>query len=206
MHMSAATTEISSDKVKLLRDRTGAGMMDCKKALSEAAGDMEKAVDVLRKKGAATAEKRADRATNQGAVEAYIHAGGRIGSIVEVNCETDFVAKTDDFRSLARDLAMQIAAMNPLFVQREDVPKEMIDREMEIYRTQARNEKKPENIVERMAAGKLEKYYQDVCLIEQSYIKDSGKTIKDIVLELTAKTGEKISIRRFKRFHLGENG
>jgi elongation factor Ts len=203
--MTTATTEISPDKVKLLRDRTGAGMMDCKKALTEAGGDMEKAIDVLRKKGAATAEKRADRTTNQGVVEAYIHAGGRIGSIVEVNCETDFVAKTDDFRALARDVAMQIAAMNPLFVAREEVPAEAIDREMEIYRTQARNEKKPENIVERMAAGKLEKYYQDVCLMEQSFIKDSGKTIKDLVLEITAKTGEKISIRRFRRFHLGEN-
>lgn len=203
--MSTATTDISSDKVKLLRDRTGAGMMDCKKALAEAGGDMEKAIDILRKKGAATAEKRADRATNQGVVEAYIHAGGRIGSIVEVNCETDFVAKTDDFRALARDVAMQIAAMNPLFVQREEVPKETVDHEMEIYRTQARNEKKPENIVERMAAGKLEKYYQDVCLMEQSFIKDSGKTIRDLVLEITAKTGEKVSIRRFKRFHLGEN-
>ncbi|HLF15299.1 MAG TPA: translation elongation factor Ts [Bacteroidota bacterium] len=204
--MSAATTEISSDRVKLLRDRTGAGMMDCKKALSEAAGDLEKAVDILRKKGAATAEKRADRAANQGAVEAYIHAGGRIGSIVEVNCETDFVAKTDDFRTLARDVAMQIAAMNPLFVQREDVPKDIIDREMEIYRTQARNEKKPENIIERVAAGKLEKYFQDFCLVEQTFIKDSGKTIKDLVLEITAKTGERVTIRRFRRFHLGENG
>ncbi len=204
--MSAATTEISSDRVKLLRDRTGAGMMDCKKALSEAGGDFEKAIDILRKKGAAMAEKRADRATNQGVVEAYIHTGGRIGSIVEVNCETDFVAKTDDFRTLARDVAMQIAAMNPLFVQREDVPKEMIDREMEIYRTQARNEKKPENIIDRVATGKLEKYFQDVCLIEQTFIKDSGKTIRDVVLEITAKTGEKVTIRRFKRFHLGENG
>ncbi len=204
--MTTATTEISSDRVKALRDRTGAGMMDCKKALSEAGGDLEKAIDILRKKGAATAEKRADRATNQGVVEAYIHAGGRIGSIVEVNCETDFVAKTDDFRSIARDVAMQIAAMNPLYIQREDVPVEVVDREMEIYRTQARNEKKPDNIVDRMAAGKLEKYYQDFCLLEQTFIKDSGKTIKDLVLEVTSKTGEKVTIRRFKRFHLGENG
>ncbi len=204
--MTTATTEISSDRVKLLRDKTGAGMMDCKKALSEAAGDIEKAIDILRKKGAATAEKRADRATNQGVVEAYIHAGGRIGSIVEVNCETDFVAKTDDFRALARDMAMQIAAMNPLFVQREDVPRDVIDREMEIYRTQARNEKKPDNIIDRVATGKLEKYYQDFCLLEQTFIKDSGKTIKDLVLDLTAKTGEKVTVRRFKRFHLGENG
>jgi elongation factor Ts len=204
--MSTTTTEISSDQVKLLRDRTGAGMMDCKKALKEAGGDIEKAIDVLRKKGAASAEKRADRATNQGVVEAYIHAGGRIGSIVEVNCETDFVAKTDDFRGLARDIAMQIAAMNPLYVQREDVPQDVVDREMEIYRTQGRNEKKPDNIVERVATGKLEKYYQDMCLVEQTFIKDSGKTIRDLVLEISAKTGEKVTIRRFTRFHLGENG
>lgn len=203
--MSTATTDISPERVKTLRDRTGAGMMDCKKALSEAGGDLEKAIDILRKKGAATAEKRADRATNQGVVEAYIHAGGRIGSIVEVNCETDFVAKTDDFRALARDVAMQIAAMNPLFIQREDVTQETLDREMDIYRTQARNEKKPDNIIERVAAGKLEKFFQDTCLTEQTFIKDSSKTIKDLVLELTAKTGEKVTIRRFKRFHLGEN-
>ncbi|HLB00725.1 MAG TPA: translation elongation factor Ts [Bacteroidota bacterium] len=204
--MGTTTTEISSDQVKLLRDRTGAGMMDCKKALKEAGGDIEKAIDVLRKKGAASAEKRADRTTNQGVVEAYIHAGGRIGSIVEVNCETDFVAKTDDFRGLSRDIAMQIAAMNPLYVRREDVPQDVIGREMEIYRTQGRNEKKPENIVERIAAGKLEKYYQDVCLLEQTFIKDSGKTIRDLVVEISARTGEKVTIRRFKRFHLGETG
>jgi len=204
--MSTDTTAISSDQVKLLRDRTGAGMMDCKKALREAGGDVEKAIDVLRKKGAASAEKRADRATNQGVVEAYIHAGGRIGSIVEVNCETDFVAKTDDFKGLARDIAMQIAAMNPLYVQREDVPREVVDRELEIYRTQGRNEKKPENIVDRVATGKLEKFYQDMCLLEQTFIKDSGKTIRDLVVEISAKTGEKVTIRRFNRFHLGENG
>ncbi len=204
--MSTTTAGISSEQVKLLRDRTGAGMMDCKKALTEAGGDIEKAVDILRKKGAASAEKRADRATNQGVVEAYIHAGGRIGSIVEVNCETDFVAKTDDFRGLSRDIAMQIAAMNPLYVQREDVPQDVLDRELEIYRTQGRNEKKPENIVERVAAGKLEKFFQDVCLLEQTFIKDSGKTIRDLVVEISAKTGEKVTIRRFNRFHLGENG
>jgi len=196
--------EITSEQVKLLREKTGAGMMDCKKALSESGGNIEKAIDYLRKKGAATAEKRADRATNQGLVEAYIHAGGRIGSMVEVNCETDFVAKTDDFKQLSRDIAMQIAAMNPLYVTREDVPQEVRDHEMEIYRTQAKNEKKPEQVVERIAAGKLEKYFQDYCLLEQTFIKDSGKTIKDLILDMTAKTGEKISIRRFKRFHLGE--
>ena len=196
--------EITSEKVKELRDKTGAGMMDCKKALGESGGDMQKAIDYLRKKGAATAEKRSDRATNQGVVEAYIHAGGRIGSMVEVNCETDFVAKTDDFRLLAREVAMQIAAMNPQFIAREQVPQEMLNRELEIYRTQARNEKKPEQVVEKIATGRLEKYYQDVCLLEQTFIKDSGKTIKDLILDLTAKTGEKVTIRRFKRFHLGE--
>jgi len=197
--------EITAENVKILRDKTGAGMMDCKKALVETGGDMEKAIDYLRKKGAATAEKRADRATNQGLVEAYIHAGGRIGSMVEVNCETDFVAKTDDFKSLAREVAMQIAAMNPLYISKDDVSKETIEHEMEIYRTQARNEKKPEQVIERIAVGKLDKYYQEFCLLEQTYIKDSGKTIKDLLLDMMAKTGEKISIRRFKRFHLGES-
>jgi elongation factor Ts len=197
--------EITSEQVKSLRDKTGAGMMDCKKALAESNGDMDKAIDNLRKKGAATAEKRADRATNQGVIEAYIHAGGRIGTMVEMNCETDFVAKTDDFKAIARELAMQIAAMNPLYVSREDVSKDVIEHELEIYRTQAKNEKKPEQVVNRIAEGKLEKYYQEFCLTEQIYIKDSGKTIKDLILDLMAKTGEKITIRRFKRFHLGEN-
>jgi len=197
--------EITSEKVKELRDKTGAGMMDCKKALAESSGNLEKAIDYLRKKGAATAEKRADRATNQGLVEAYIHAGGRIGSMVEVNCETDFVAKTDDFKMLARDIAMQIAAMNPQYINREQVTQATVDHEMEIYRTQARNEKKPEQIIDKIASGKLEKYYQEVCLTEQTFIKDSGKTIKDLILDMTSKTGEKISVRRFKRFHLGEN-
>jgi elongation factor Ts len=199
------SADITSDLVKTLRDKTGAGMMDCKKALSESAGNLEKAIDYLRKKGAATAEKRADRATNQGLVEAYIHAGGRIGSLVEVNCETDFVAKTDDFKALAREIAMQIAAMNPLYIQREDVPKDVIEHEMDIYRTQARNDKKPEAILDKIATGKLEKYYQDTCLLEQTFIKDSGKTIKDLILDTTARTGEKVTVRRFKRFHLGES-
>ena len=197
--------EITSEKVKELRDKTGAGMMDCKKALAESGGDLQKAIDHLRKKGAAMAVKRADRAANQGQVEAYIHAGGRIGSIVEVNCETDFVAKTDDFKSLTRDIAMQIAAMNPLYISRDDVPKDVIDRELEIYRTVGKNEKKPENILEKIAVGKLEKFYQDMCLVEQTFIKDSGKTIRDLILDMTAKTGEKITVRRYKRFHLGES-
>ena len=153
--------DISSEMVKSLRDRTGAGMMDCKKALAESNGDMDKAIDYLRKKGAATAEKRADRAANQGVIEAYIHAGGRIGAMVELNCETDFVAKTEDFKALAREITMQIAAMNPLYIAREDVTKETIDHEMEIYKQQAHNEKKPEQVVQRIAEGKLEKYYQE---------------------------------------------
>jgi elongation factor Ts len=188
-----------------LREKTGAGMMDCKKALAESSGNLDKAVEYLRKKGAAKAETRADRATNQGLVEAYIHAGGRIGAMVEVNCETDFVAKTDDFKSLARELAMQIAAMNPLYIAREDVSKETVEKELEIYRQQARNEKKPEQMLDRIATGKLEKYFQEFCLLEQTFIKDSGKTIKDLIVDITSKTGEKVSIRRFKRFHLGEN-
>ena len=199
-------TEISADTVKLLREKTGAGMMDCKKALAETGGNIDKAIDFLRKKGAATAEKRADRATNQGVVESYIHAGGRIGALVELNCETDFVAKTDDFKALARDIAMQIAAMSPLYVTREAVPEDVIKRELEIYRTMALNEKKPEAIVDKIAQGRLEKFFQETCLIEQTFIKDSGKTIKDLILEITAKTGEKISVRRYQRFHLGEAG
>ncbi len=197
--------QITSEQVKALRDKTGAGMMDCKKALAESEGNIEKAIDYLRKKGAATAEKRADRAINQGLVEAYIHAGGRIGAMVEVNCETDFVAKTDGFKTLARDIAMQIAAMNPVYIAREEVPKDFTDHELEIFRTQAKNEKKPPEAAERIAVEKLEKYFQEVCLLDQTFIKDSGKTIKDLILEMTSKTGEKIGIRRFKRFHLGES-
>lgn len=197
--------DITSDQVKVLRDKTGAGFMDCKKALAESGGNVDKAIELLRKKGAATAEKRSDRQTNQGVVEAYIHAGGRIGSMVELNCETDFVAKTDDFRNLAREIAMQIAAMNPQFLSRQDVSQEIVDRELEIYRTQARNEKKPEQILDKIAQGKLEKFYQDNCLLDQTFIKDSGKTIKDLILDMTTKTGEKIGIRRYQRFHLGES-
>ncbi len=195
---------ISSELVKQLREKTSAGMMDCKRALEEAGGDMDAAVEYLRKKGAATAAKRADRETNQGVVEAYIHAGGRIGSMVELNCETDFVAKTPQFKSLAHDIAMQIAAMNPQFISRDNVSKELLDKELEIYNTQAENEGKPSNIAEKIAQGRLEKFYQEVCLMEQSFIKDSGKTIKDLIDESIAAIGEKISIRRFQRFHLGE--
>jgi len=200
--MAAVTTEL----IKKLRTQTGAGMMDCKRALEETDGKMEQAIEYLRKKGAATAAKRADRETNQGVVEAYIHAGGRIGAMVELNCETDFVAKTPDFKALAHDLAMQITAMSPKYVSREQVEKETIEKELEIYKTQALNEGKPENISEKIAQGRLDKFYQDVCLLEQSFIKDSAKTIRDLLDEATGKVGEKISVRRFFRYHLGEDG
>lgn len=195
---------ITSELVKKLREQTGAGMMDCKRALEESNGDMEAATEYLRKKGAATAAKRADRETNQGVVEAYIHAGGRIGTLVELNCETDFVAKTDDFKQLAHDIAMQIAAMNPQYIKREDVDQATIDKELEIYTQQAVNEGKPANVAEKIAQGRLDKFYQETCLLEQSFIKDSGKTITDLIAEATGKIGEKISIRRFQRYHLGE--
>ncbi|HCA80282.1 MAG TPA: translation elongation factor Ts [Bacteroidetes bacterium] len=195
---------ISSETVKLLRDKTGAGMMDCKRALEESNGDIELATENLRKKGAAVAAKRAEREANQGVVEAYIHAGGRIGAMVELNCETDFVAKTPEFKQLAHDLAMQIAAMSPLFVSKEDVDQQTLQKEIEIYKAQAVNEGKPAEIAEKIATGRLEKYYQEVCLLEQSFIKDSGKTIKDLLSEATGKVGEKIGIRRFHRYHLGE--
>jgi len=197
---------ITTDLIKQLRDKTGAGMMDCKKALEETAGDMEKAIESLRKKGAATAAKRAGKETNQGVVEAYVHAGGRIGAMVELNCETDFVAKTPDFKALAHDLAMQIAAMSPRYIGREQVEKEVVEKEIDIYTTQAKNEGKPATVAEKISKGRLDKFYQETCLMEQSFIKDSGKTIKDLLDEATAKVGEKVSIRRFMRYHLGEDG
>ncbi len=197
--------EISSSVVKALRDKTGAGMMDCKRALEETKGNMDEAIEYLRKKGAAVAAKRADRETNQGVIESYIHAGGRIGAMVELNCETDFVAKTPGFKQLAHDIAMQITAMTPQYVTREQIPQEVLNKELEIYKTQAQNEGKPEQVAEKISQGKLEKFYQEVVLIEQSFIKDSGKTIRDIIDEEVAKVGEKVSVRRFVRFHLGES-
>jgi elongation factor Ts len=197
--------EITSEIVKKLREKTGAGMMDCKRALAETNGDMEQAIDYLRKKGAAVAAKRADKETNQGVVEAYIHAGGRIGAMVELNCETDFVAKTPGFKQLAHDLAMQITAMTPQYVSREQVPQQVIEKEIEIYKTQAQNEGKPAQVAEKIAQGRLDKFFQETVLLEQSFIKDSGKTIRDIVDEEIAKVGEKITIRRFLRYHLGES-
>lgn len=196
---------ISSEIVKSLRDKTGAGMMDCKRALEASNGDIEQATDYLRKKGAAVAAKRAEREANQGVIEAYIHAGGRIGAMIELNCETDFVAKTPEFRQLAHDIAMQIAAMSPVFVSKEDVDEATLQKEIEIYKAQAVNEGKRPEIAEKIAEGRVEKFYQEVCLLEQSFIKDSGKTIKDLLSDATGKVGEKIGVRRFTRFHLGES-
>lgn len=195
---------ISAAQVKELRAKTGAGMMDCKKVLTEADGDMERAIELLREKGLAKAEKKADRIAAEGVVESYIHAGGRIGVLVEVNCETDFVAKTDDFRTFVKDVAMQIAAMNPQYVRREEVPAEELEKEKEILRNQALQEGKPEHIVDKMVEGRLGKFYERVCLLEQPFIKDGDKTIDELVKEKIAKIGENISIRRFVRYELGE--
>lgn len=196
---------ISSEIVKTLRDKTGAGMMDCKRALEQTNGDLELATDYLRKKGAAVAAKRAEKEANQGVIEAYIHAGSRVGAMVELNCETDFVAKTPEFKQLAHDIAMQIAAMSPQFVSKENVDEATLQKELEIYKAQAVNEGKRPEIAEKIAEGRLEKFYQEVCLLEQSFIKDSGKTIKDLLSDATGKVGEKIGVRRFHRYHLGES-
>jgi len=194
---------ISAEKVKALREKTGVGIMECKSALNETDGDIEKAVDFLRKKGIASAEKRAGRETKEGIVESYIHPGNRLGVLVEVNCETDFVAKTDDFKNFARDIAMQVAATNAQVVARDAYPEEAVAREREIYLTQAKNEGKPENIIQRYVDGKLEKFFQESVLLEQGFIKDPNKNIKELLTEVVSKTGENIQIRRFVRFQLG---
>ena len=196
--------EITAALVKELRERTGAGMMDCKKALTETAGDMDKAIDFLREKGLAAAAKKAGRIAAEGLVESYIHAGGRIGVLVEVNCETDFVAKTDAFKTLVKDIAMHIAAANPAYLKREEVPIEELKHEQEVLAEQARNEGKPEKIIEKMVAGRIEKYYKEVCLMEQPFVKDPDKSISDLITESIAKIGENISIRRYARYQLGE--
>jgi len=195
--------KITSQMVKELRDKTNAGMMDCKRALTDTEGDIEKAVDLLRQKGLAVAQKRADRATREGVVESYIHAGSKLGVMVEVGCETDFVAKTDDFITFAKDIAMHIAASSPVAVSREEVPAEFVDREREIYRAQALDSGKPENIVEKIITGKLEKYISEVCLLEQKFVKNPDLSIQDLLNELIAKMGENISIKRFARFQIG---
>ena len=195
---------ITAEMVKTLRERTGAGMMDCKKALNATEGNMDKAIDFLREKGLAAAAKKADRVATDGLVESYIHAGGRIGVLVEINCETDFVAKTDDFKTLVKDIAMHIAAANPLYVLREEVPAEILTHEREILKAQAINEGKPENIAEKMVEGRIEKYYKDHCLMDQIFVKDGESTITELIKANIAKMGENITIRRFARFNLGE--
>lgn len=195
---------VSASAVKELREKTGAGMLDCKKALDEANGDIQKASEILREKGLAAAANKAGRVATEGVVESYIHAGGRIGVLVEINCETDFVAKTDQFRDFARDIAMQIAAANPKFVRREEVGTEELEKEREILTAQALNEGKPANIVAKMVEGRLGKYYEEFCLLEQSFIKDPDKTISTLLNEKISTIGENISIRRFVRYELGE--
>ncbi len=194
---------ITSQMVKELRDKTNAGMMDCKKALTETGGDMEKAVDLLRQKGLAVAAKRAGKATREGLIESYIHAGGKLGVMVEVGCETDFVAKTDAFKIFARDVAMHIAATNPVAVSREEVPAELVQREKDIYINQALESGKPQQIAEKMVTGKMEKFLAEICLMEQKYVKDDKMTIQDLLNELVAKMGENISIKKFARFQIG---
>jgi elongation factor Ts len=196
--------EITATMVKDLRDKTNAGMMDCKKALQETNGDMEKALDFLRQKGLAKALKRSGKEASEGMIHAYIHAGGRIGVLVEVNCETDFAAKSEDFLEFTKNIAMQIAAANPLGIQREDIPEDIIQRERAIYMAQAKESGKPEKILEKMVDGKMRKFYEESVLLDQAYVKDPDKTIQDYLNELVAKIGEKIIIRRFARYQLGE--
>jgi elongation factor Ts len=190
--------------VKALRTKTGAGMMDCKEALAASDGDFEKAIDYLRKKGLSAATKRSSKAVKDGTVASYIHMGGRIGVMVEVNCETDFVAKTEGFQTVARDIAMHIAASNPLYVRPDEISEEALNREKEIYRSQLREEGKPEKIWDKIIEGKLKKYYEDVCLTEQKFIKNMDITVGTLITNLIANTGENIVIRRFSRFQLGE--
>ncbi len=195
---------ITAAQVKELREATGVGMMECKKALTETNGDMEKAMEWLRKKGIASAEKKSGRVAAEGVVESYIHMGGKIGVMVEVNCETDFVAKTPEFKSFVRDIAMHIAAANPAYLNREEVPAEILDKEREILRAQALNEGKPEKIVDRMVEGRVEKYYKDNCLVDQLFVKDPNMTIAQYVTQRVQMTGENIKIRRFVRYEMGE--
>jgi elongation factor Ts len=197
--------QITAQMVKELRERTGAPMMDCKAALAESQGDMEGAIDVLRKKGVATAAKRAGRATCEGLVGAYIHAGGKIGVLVEVNCETDFVARTEDFQGLVKDIAMHVAAADPRFVRREEVTPEVLEREREIYREQALATGKPAPVVDKIVDGKMEKFYAEAVLLEQPFVKNPDVTVGQLVAEKVGKTGENIQVRRFTRYRLGES-
>jgi elongation factor Ts len=197
---------ITAEMVKQLRDKTGAGMMDCKAALTEAAGDIDKAVEILRKKGLASAAKRAGRVTKDGVIGHYIHMGGKVGVLVEVNCETDFVARTDDFQALARELAMHITAADPKYVRREDVPREVLEKEREIYRAQFDGSGKPASVIEKIVEGKLDSYYAQVCLLDQPSVRDPNIAIKQMIANAAAKTGENITVSRFVRFKLGELG
>ena len=196
--------EVTTQLIKELRERTGAGVMDCKTALKECGGDIEEAIAFLRKRGLAKAAKKAGRVTSEGLIGSYIHAGGRIGVLVEVNCETDFVARTEEFRRLARDIAMQVAATAPLSVDREGLPEDIVEKEKEFYRSQALREGKPEKVVDRIVEGRMEKFYQENCLLEQPFIKDPERTVRDLLTEAIAKLGENITIRRFVRYRLGE--
>jgi len=195
---------VSAELVKTLRERSGVGIMECKDALEETKGDIESAIDYLRKKGLSKAVKKADRATSEGLVASYIHAGGKIGVLVEINCETDFVARTEQFQSLVKDIAMHIAASNPLYIKRENVPLEVISKEKEIYIHQAKESGKPDNVVQKIAEGKLEKYYTEACLIEQSFVKDPDITIKEFISRKIAELGENIQVSRFVRYQLGK--
>jgi elongation factor Ts len=195
---------ITAKEVKELRDRTGAGMMECKSALQEANGDMEGAIDILRARGAAKAAKRAAREASDGAIGSYIHMGGRIGVLVEVNCETDFVAKTDQFQQLVRDIAMHIAAANPTAVNREEIPADLVERERSVFREQMRESGKPEQIWDKIVEGKLEKFYAESTLLEQPFVKNPDQTVGQLITEVSAKTGEKIEVRRFARYSLGD--
>ncbi len=195
---------IATSTIKKLREKTGVGIMDCKTALQECGGDIGKAIDHLRKKGIATAKKRGGRVTSQGQVQSYIHAGGKIGVLVEINCETDFTGKTEDFKNMVKDIAMQIAATSPVAIDRSRVPENMLEKEKDIYITQARDSGKPEKIIEKIVEGKLQKFFAEACLLEQPFVKNPDITVQDLVNEMVAKTGENIVIRRFVRFQLGE--
>ena len=195
---------ISASAVKELREMSGAGMMDCKKALTEASGDLEKAIDILRKTGMAKARKKSGRSAKEGIILPYIHPGAKLGVLLEINCETDFVANTDDFKNLSKDIAMHIAASAPMSVSREEIPQETLEREKEIYADQARQSGKPEDIIEKMTEGRLNKFYQENVLLEQTFVKDPDKTVADLITETVAKLGENILISRFSRFQLGE--
>jgi len=196
--------EISASLVKELRERTNAGFMDCKTALKESNGDIEKAIEYLRIKGLATAQKKSHRQTNEGLVLSYIHPGSRIGVLLELNCETDFVARTDEFQTFGRDIAMQVAAAAPVALRREDIPPELLERERALYRTQALEQKKPQNVVDKIVEGKVEKFYTEACLLDQPFIKDDTKTVQALLNELISKLGENIKIVRFARFQIGQ--